>query len=192
MRGFAAFVALAIVVLSPLPAAAEAGSGALWQALRAGGHIALVRHALAPGFGDPGDFRLGDCATQRNLSGEGRAQAERLGERFRVDGVEVARVLSSRWCRCLDTARLLGLGPVEEAPMFDSIHGRPPGADRQVRDMRAFLSRPFDGPSVVVVSHHANIGAATGNYPSSGEMVVVRPGADGGFDVLGSVATTAD
>ncbi|MCK6409580.1 MAG: histidine phosphatase family protein, partial [Thauera sp.] len=78
---------------------------ALWKALREGGHVALMRHAVAPGVGDPPGFRLDDCATQRNLSAAGRRQAQAIGERFRANGIATAAVFSSQWCRCLDTAR---------------------------------------------------------------------------------------
>ena len=84
---------------------------------RASGRGRLRGHAAArapPGVGDPANFRLGDCATQRNLSEEGRAQAGHLGERLRAHGIQQAEVYSSQWCRCLETAGLLELGPVAE------------------------------------------------------------------------------
>ena len=103
-----------LCLLLPLSAAAQTqpDEAALWAALRAGGHVALIRHALAPGTGDPAGFRVDDCATQRNLSPTGRAQARAIGERFRANGIDTAAVLSSQWCRCLDTARELALGEI--------------------------------------------------------------------------------
>src|SRR3546814_19163678 len=98
------------------PAGAAETEEALWAALKQGGHVAIMRHATAPGFGDPEGFRLNDCSTQRNLSDAGRAQARRIGDAIRAHGVTIGRVLSSRWCRCLETAALLGLGPVEAYP----------------------------------------------------------------------------
>ena len=95
------------------PASAADESEAAWQALAAGGHIAVMRHATAPGVGDPEGFRLEDCSTQRTLSEKGRGEARRIGEAFRARGVDVDDVYSSRWCRCLETAELLGLGPVQ-------------------------------------------------------------------------------
>ena len=77
----------------------------LWQALASGGHVALIRHAEAPGIGDPAEFDLDDCSTQRNLSEQGRAQAKAIGDRFRANGISVAQVQSSQWCRCLETAQ---------------------------------------------------------------------------------------
>ena len=86
-------------------ARAQAPADPAWAALRAGGAVVVLRHAqTVPGIGDPPGFRLQDCSTQRNLSEEGRQQARRLGETLRRAGVKVDEVLSSRWCRCLDTA----------------------------------------------------------------------------------------
>jgi len=86
-----------------------------WAALVTGGHVALIRHGNAPpGYGgDPPGFKIDDCKTQRNLDELGREQARALGETFRKHGVRVDRILSSPWCRCLETARLMAVGPVE-------------------------------------------------------------------------------
>src|SRR5437773_7400370 len=108
-----AFVALAVALMAA-PVAAAASDEA-WAALAKGGHVALVRHGNAPpGYGgDPPGFKIDDCATQRNMDERGRAQARAVGEAFRQHGVIVDKILSSPWCRCLETARLMALGPVE-------------------------------------------------------------------------------
>ena len=93
----------------------------LWDALKTGNHIALLRHALAPGTGDPPEFQLGQCTTQRNLSDEGRDQARTIGGLFRENGIHNVRVFSSQWCRCMETAKLLALGPVAELPLLNSF-----------------------------------------------------------------------
>jgi Histidine phosphatase superfamily (branch 1) len=86
---------------------ANAGEAEAWTALHAGRHVALMRHTDAPGgAGDPPGFRLDDCATQRNLSAKGRADAARIGARLRSEGIAFEKILSSPWCRCMDTARL--------------------------------------------------------------------------------------
>src|SRR5438874_13160714 len=110
-----AFVALAVALMAA-PVAAAASDEA-WAALAKGGHVALIRHGNAPpGYGgDPPGFKLDDCATQRNLDERGREQARALGEAFRKHGVRVDRILSSPVCRCLDTARLMAVGPVERS-----------------------------------------------------------------------------
>ena len=101
---------------------AGAGEAEVWAALRAGRHVALMRHTDAPGgVGDPAGFRIEDCATQRNLSAKGRADAEKIGARLKSEGVAFERIISSPWCRCMDTATLLGLGPVEAAPTFGNV-----------------------------------------------------------------------
>src|SRR6187402_2584303 len=100
---------------------AEAAADA-WKALRAGGHIALMRHADAPGgFGDPPGFKVEDCATQRNLSAKGRADALRIGARLKAEGIALETILSSPWCRCIDTATLLQQGPVKTEPTFGNV-----------------------------------------------------------------------
>jgi phosphohistidine phosphatase SixA len=173
------------------PARADAaGEGAAWQALRSGGHALLLRHALAPGTGDPSNFVLTDCATQRNLSAAGRDQARRLGAAIREAGVRVDRVLSSRWCRALETARLMEIGPVEPFPPIDSFFQDRGAGPAQTRAVEAFLAGL--GPStVVMVTHQVNITALTGIVPRSGEGVVVRPSADG-VTVVGRLSLPAD
>src|SRR5439155_26739564 len=119
-----AFVALAVALMAA-PVAAAASDEA-WAALAKGGHVALVRHGNAPpGYGDPPGFKIDDCATQRNMDERGRAQARALGEAFRQHGVPVDKILSSPWCRCLETARLMALGPVESVMAVASSERTP-------------------------------------------------------------------
>jgi len=169
-----------------MPAAAEP---ALWQALRDGGHVALLRHALAPGTGDPADFVVDDCSSQRNLSAEGRAQARRIGARFRANGIAAARVLSSQWCRCLETAELLQLGDIEELLPLNSFFRRYERRDAQTDALRDWLAGQDLTTVHVLVTHQVNITALTGVYPASGELVVVRRGDDGQLSVLGTIET---
>lgn len=158
---------------------------ALWAALQGGGHIALMRHALAPGTGDPSNFQLDDCATQRNLSAEGRDQARRIGAAFRQRQISVDQVLSSRWCRCLETARLLNLGTVKPYPVLDSFFGNRDQGPQQTRVLKGFVSKKRDSLStIVMVSHQVNITGLTGIFPRSGEIVVIRPTGNN-FQVLG-------
>lgn len=166
-----------------------ADEAALWQALGSQGHVALIRHAIAPGAGDPSEFALGDCGKQRNLSGEGRQQARRIGARFRKNGLETARVFSSQWCRCLETSRLLGLGPVTELPVLNSFFQSPERGNRQNQALQVWLAnQDLDGP-LVLVTHQVNITALTGIYPASGELVVIRRSKDGKISTLGSIRT---
>ena len=150
------------------------------------GAIVLFRHAQAPGVGDPAGFQLGDCTTQRNLSAAGRAQAEALGERMRANRVPVSRVLSSRWCRTLETAKLAFPGLVHGAPLFDSFFAQRERADPQTDKARELLLN-WRGPGVlVVVTHQVNISQLTDVFPSSGEGVVLR--VEGGqLEVVGRI-----
>jgi len=162
---------LALVLAAPVSARADAG--AAWAALAAGGHTLVLRHAATDaGIGDPPGFRLGDCATQRNLSADGRAQAQAIGERIASRGVAIGAVLSSRWCRCLDTARL-AFGGVESWAPLDSFFGdraEEPGRTRELLER----AKRWQGPgTLVLVTHQTNIAAATGESPAMGEGVVI-------------------
>ena len=152
------------------------------------GTVVLYRHAEAPGTGDPPNFRLGDCRTQRNLSEQGRAQARQLGERLRARGVPVGAVWSSQWCRTRETADLAFPAQRQDEPAFNSFFGEgTPQAEQQTALARSRLVR-WRGPGVlVVVTHQVNITALTGVFPASGEGVVLRPeGAE--LRVVGRVA----
>ena len=148
-----------------------------WKALLAGGHIALMRHADAPGgFGDPPGFRVDDCATQRNLSEKGRADAAKIGVRLKQEGIAFEKILSSPWCRCKDTATLLNLGTVEEEATFGNVVVLRDQREGLTVGARALISK-WKGPSnLLVMTHGANIAALTTIWPASGEIVVVRGG----------------
>jgi broad specificity phosphatase PhoE len=129
-------------------------------------------------------------ATQRNLSDEGRDQARAIGERFRANGIAAAAVHSSQWCRCLETARLLELGPVEERPALNSFFGNREKGPAQTAAVEQFLEKAAVGAPRVLVTHQVNITALTGVFPRSGEIVVAEPGVDGALEVLGQLATS--
>ena len=164
-------------------------NSALWNALRSGGTVALLRHAIAPGTGDPAEFVLGDCSTQRNLSEKGRAQARRIGARLRANGIDDARVYSSQWCRCLETARLLGLGSVKELPALNSFFGRYERRNEQISAMKKWIAREDLAPPVILVTHQVNITGLTDVFPASGELVIVRRSKKGDLVPLGTIAT---
>lgn len=180
---------LATLLLCMTSALSAAEESALWNALRSGEHIALLRHAIAPGMGDPPEFALRECSTQRNLSAEGRAQATRIGARFRANGIRTAWVFSSQWCRCLDTARLLGLGPVRELPDLNSFFERYERREPQTDAMQGWLAGQTLDQPLVLVTHQVNITALTNVYPSSGELVVVRRSSTGEITVVGTIET---
>jgi broad specificity phosphatase PhoE len=159
------------------------------ERLAEGGYVVMLRHALAPGVGDPANFRLGDCATQRNLSEDGRAQARRLGERLRAHGIEQAEVYSSQWCRCLETAGLLELGPVAELSALNSFFSRPGDREPALEALRAFLAGLSEiGPPVILVTHQVTISAVAGHGAASGEAIVLKADGTGQPPVVGRIA----
>ena len=165
--------------------------GALAALLLAGaaGGEQLVVEFSGSGNRTTAEFQVDDCATQRNLDERGRRQAEEIGEWLRSHGITAADVYSSQWCRCLDTAELLGLGPVEPLPALNSFFQRFEERPARVRALRAWLAeQPLDAPTVLV-THQVNISALTGRYTGSGELLVVRREQDGSLSVVGSVAT---
>jgi phosphohistidine phosphatase SixA len=165
---------------------AGAGEAEAWAALHTGRHVALMRHADAPGgAGDPPGFRLDDCATQRNLSAKGRADALRIGARLRSEGIAIERILSSPWCRCMDTATLLELGPVEAEPTFGNVVVLSDQRASLTAGARAVIDKWTGSGNLLVVTHGANIFALTGISPASGEIVVVRTGSGGSSESVG-------
>ena len=173
----ACFLLLTGVVLAGVPLA---GAGEQTDRIPARGHVLMIRHALAPGSGDPDNFQVGDCTTQRNLDARGRDQARRIGARLRADGVQAARVYSSQWCRCLETAALMDVGPVTELPALNSFFERPQEREPNLSALRAFLARqPADGRLLVLVTHYVTIAGVTGTAVSSGEGILLKL-ADGG------------
>ena len=179
---------LALVVLLVATGSARADEAAAWAALRQGGVVALMRHGDAPGVGDPQGWRLDDCSTQRNLSERGREEARSVGARLRAERIAIARVLSSPWCRCVDTATLVGVGPVQVEPAFANAFVL---SDRRetLREGGQTVIGRWRGPGVLlVVTHGENIRALTGRSPATAEIVVVAPGADGTLREIGSLA----
>jgi len=143
-----------------------------------------MRHALAPGTGDPADLRLGDCTTQRNLDDRGRAQARAIGDAFRARGIVFDTVLTSQWCRTRETAELLDLGPVVEAAALNSFFRDGSTRAAQTEATRALIAAT-DGRSLLV-THQVNISALTGESTRSGEVLVVRL-TEAGADLLGRI-----
>lgn len=155
-----------------------------WEALKQTGVVAVMRHALAPGTGDPPNFALDDCTTQRNLDDRGRAQAREIGEALRSRGIVFDHVLTSQWCRTRETAELLNVGPVEDASALNSFFSDFASRDRQTRETLDLIART-EG-RMLLVSHQVNISALTGRGTGSGEILSIQL-TDGGVKVTGSV-----
>ena len=186
--------ALAIsLLLTPALAADE--STEAWDALVEGGHVALIRHGNAPGpslgrGGDPPGFKIDDCRTQRNLDEVGRGQAKALGEAFRTHGVRVDRIQSSPWCRCLETAELMAVGPVETSWALVPATDRNPKAPEALRTLKEMVAS-WRGPgTLVLVTHGLTVRAMIGIVPGQAETVVLKPtpGSGSAVHVVGRIA----
>jgi len=166
--------------------AIPADEAELWQRLRGGGLVLLVRHAATdPGIGDPPGFRLGQCATQRNLSEAGRLDARALGAAVQDQGVPIGAVWSSRWCRCLDTARL-AFGRVEPLPLLDSAFQVDQAASSaRLAGLRTRLAGLRTAGNLVMVTHDVNIRALVNESVAQGEVVVARIAGGGRLEALG-------
>ena len=181
-----ALAALTIALIPAQGAAADATEDA-WAALVKGGSVALVRHGNAPPGhgGDPPGFKLDDCATQRNMDERGREQAKAVGEAFRKHGVRADKILSSPWCRCLETARLMVLGTVDGTWAVAASDKSP----ERLAALRQMLA-DWRGPgTLVVVTHALTVQALVGIMPGQAETVVVRPklGKEPGVEVVGRI-----
>ena len=178
--------AIGVLLLLATSSVVAAADDAVWAALRTSGAVVVLRHSYAPGAFDPPDARLDDCSTQRNLDDNGRAQARRIGEAFRRQGIAVGAVLSSPRCRCLDTARL-AFGKVEA---WDVLQGSLSNAERrqaQLVEMRRRIAAYRDGPPLVLVTHGSVVTDLTGRDIRMGELVVLRREADGTHAVAGQL-----
>ncbi|MEL6375498.1 MAG: histidine phosphatase family protein [Pseudomonadota bacterium] len=184
----ALFMAL---VYGAAPAAADVATGPAAIALmKERGHAVLMRHALAPGTGDPASFDIHECKTQRNLDDRGRAQAKAIGSRLRAGGVSFSRVLTSAWCRTKDTAKLMGMGQVEIFRPLNSFFQLPKNKAGQMIALRSFLAQAAvekAAAPVLLVTHQVVITALTGVFPRSGELVVIKLAPNGRHTVVGRV-----
>lgn len=168
-------MAILLLATSSGNAAQADEQSSAWAQLKDGTAIAIMRHALAPGTGDPTEFVLNDCTTQRNLSDEGRTQSRSIGELFRGRGILNANILSSEWCRCLETARLLDIGKPDTFSALNSFFQNRSAAADQTRHLRQALSTWLRSESTptVLVTHQVNISALTGSFTNSGEILII-------------------
>jgi phosphohistidine phosphatase SixA len=177
------------LLMAPV-AGAAADEAAAWAALAKGGHVVLIRHGNAPpGYGgDPPGFRLDDCSTQRNLDDRGREQGRALGEAFRKHGVRVDRTLSSPWCRCLETARLMAVGEVESS--WALVPDANPASTPRLDELKKLVGTWHGPGTLVLVTHALTVRPLTGFLPGQAESVVFRPTAAGEFELVGRIPTT--
>jgi broad specificity phosphatase PhoE len=177
---------LTAAVLCTSAVSTATATESIWEALRTPGSVVVLRHSYAPGTFDPPSARLDDCSTQRNLDASGRAQARRVGEEFRQNGIAVGLVLSSPRCRCLDTARL-AFGQVQSWEPLQGALSDEERRQRQLAEIRKAIEAHRGGPPLVLVTHGSVVTDLTGLNIRMGAFVVLRRAADGTHSVAGQL-----
>ena len=183
MTRFNRTIAAYIFLLSGLFIAQQA-TASLVNDLQDGQHVLLMRHADAPGFGDPAGYVISQCSTQRNLGDYGKRQAKAIGAWLTNQGIQKADVFSSPWCRCLDTANLLNKGSVKIEPSLGSFFDNMSLEKGQTKALGAFIKNELVKSSktpLILVTHHVNIEAYTGKVVGVGDMVLVKVGKNGEY-----------
>ena len=156
-----------------------------WNYLKEGGYYVFIRHALAPGNGDPVNFDLNKCSTQRNLSQEGIDQSIRLGEEFKNKDIPISRVLTSQWCRCKDTA-FYAFNDYIEFPVLNSTYSSKfqKNQSDQISSLINYINNTdLKKNNEIFVTHYVIIGALTDYYPDSAEIVIT----DQNLNVLSTI-----
>jgi len=149
--------------------------------LKEGGKLILIRHSEAPGTGDPANFNLNDCKTQRNLSAEGIEQAKRLGEFFKKNNISFEKVYSSEYCRCKDTAR----NAFKDFEIFSGLNSTfadPSKTPAYMKKTKEFIEKLDKNKNYIFVAHHTTIEGLTSTFAGSGEMIIV----DRSYKVIGT------
>ena len=159
----------------------------LWAEAKEGDKIILIRHALAPGGGDPPGFKIDDCKTQRNLDKAGIEQSKVIGKLFKKNKIPVDKVLSSQWCRCKDTAKYAFKNYFEFSALNSTFQPSfAKNEPKQLKRLRTFINNwDGDGGNLVLITHYSIITAITDAVPSSGEIVIT----DKKFNVLSTIPT---
>jgi len=145
--------------------------------LQDGTHVLLMRHADAPGYGDPKNYQISQCSTQRNLGDLGRKQAKTIGDWLSKQGIQQAKVYSSPWCRCVDTATLLNKGEVKKELALGSFFDDMSQAKKQTEELTKFIAverKQSPNIPIIMVTHHVNIQSYVGEVVNSGDMVLVK------------------
>ena len=143
------------------------------KSLQNGGNIIFIRHAMAPGSGDPENFKLNDCSTQRNLNHEGIKQSKKIGLFFIRNKIPVEKVLSSEWCRCKDTAKY-AFGNFKKFDALNSFYDEKFAAneDKQIKNLKKFINQWNSEKNLVLVTHYVVINSILGVGSGSGEIIV--------------------
>ena len=146
------------------------------EILKKENNIIFIRHAIAPGNGDPQNFDISDCSTQRNLSKNGELQALKIGKFFKENGIKFTKVLSSEWCRCKDTAKI-AFGNYETKNFLNSFYDErfSENKDKQILDFQKFIKSWNYSGNLALVTHYVVISEILDLTTSSGEIVITDP-----------------
>jgi phosphohistidine phosphatase SixA len=183
MTRFNRIISIYIFLLSCLFITQQAAASLLSD-LQDGQHVLLMRHADAPGYGDPAGYVISQCSSQRNLGDYGKTQAKAIGVWLTNQGIQKADVFSSPWCRCLDTAYLLNKGAIKIEPSLASFFDNMSLEKSQTKQLGEFIKSELAKQSkapLILVTHHVNIQAYTGKVVGVGDMVLVRANKNGEY-----------
>ena len=179
------FLKFFIIILISLttPIKADLNKNLLNQ-LDDGGKLIFIRHAYAPGGGDPQNFNLNDCSTQRNLNNEGRKQAQYIGEFFKKNEIKIDKVLSSEWCRCKETAKI-AFKNFSTNNFLNSFYSSKyaKNKDKQIKALNDYIRKFQSDKNLILITHYVLIAEVLDYAPSSGEIVV----SDKNFNMIGSI-----
>ena len=175
------FIIIFISLSTPIKADLEKK---LLNQLEDGGKLIFIRHAYAPGNGDPNNFNLNDCSTQRNLNNEGREQAKHIGEFFEKNKIKIDRVLSSEWCRCKETAKI-AFKNFSTNNFLNSFYSSKyaKNKDKQIKALNDYIIKFESDKNLILITHYVMISEVLNYAPSSGEIVV----SDKNFNMIGSI-----
>ena len=156
----------------------------LFNQLGDGGKLIFIRHAYAPGSGDPSNFNLNDCSTQRNLSEEGRKQAEYIGKFFRDKKIKIDKILSSEWCRCKETAEI-AFKDYSTNSFLNSFYSSKfaKNKDKQIHSLNDYIINFKSDKNLILITHYVLISEVLNYGPLSGEIVV----SDKNYNIIGSI-----
>ena len=145
----------------------------LIKELKQGGKLIFIRHAYAPGSGDPKNFNLNDCSTQRNLNDSGREQSQNIGNFFSRHNIKINKVYSSEWCRCKETA-FIAFERFETKKFLNSFYSPQFAKNRkkQVKEFQEFINNWDKKENLIFVTHYVFISEILNYAPSSGEIVI--------------------
>ena len=159
-----------ITINSPIKADSNQN---LINELKQGGKLIFIRHAYAPGGGDPNNFEINDCNTQRNLSDSGREQANKIGSFFKINKILIDKVYSSEWCRCKETA-LIAFNDFEHKSFLNSFFSSKfaQNKESQIKKLKKFINNWDGKKNLVFVTHYVVISEILNYGSSSGEIVI--------------------